>query len=148
MGAAIMPLVAGLSFGSSVFEGIGAYAQSRNEAENYKANAKMAEADAKNKAAQAKEQYRKLAGAQKAAYGASGVDAGSGSAVDILAGTDADEAMAVMQALYSGRVESTNWKSKAKSAKSAGSADLMGGVLGGAGNLASTGVDQGWWGKK
>ncbi len=146
--SAIMPIMAGLSFGSSVLGGMGSFSQSRNEAANYNANAKMAEADAKNKAAQAREQYQKLAGAQKAGYGASGVDAGSGSAIEMLAGTDADEKMAVMQALYSGSVESANWKGKAKSAKSAGNAALMGGVLGGAGNLASTGVDQGWWGKK
>jgi hypothetical protein len=121
----------GLSAGAGVLGGIAARQDSKNIADAYATNSKIAEQHARNQAAQEQEKYRRLAASQKALYGASGMDVNTGSPMDVLADTDAEGMVSAMQILYGGALESANWRQRAKSARAAGSNSRLSGILGG-----------------
>lgn len=124
----------GLMIGSPILGGITAYEQSKAMAAVYKQNAAIAAQQARNEAAQEKDRYRRLAAAQRASYGASGLDVNTGSPLDVLADTDAEGAVSVMQLLYGGQLDAANWRTRANQALSSGRYSLSGGLLGGTGS--------------
>lgn len=145
--AVMSALGSGLAIASPILGGLSAYEESRASAEAYKQNAAIAQQQAKNQAAQEKDKYRRLASAQRAAYGASGVEVNSGSPLDVLVDTDAEGAMSVMQLLYGGELEAANWRTRANAAKASGRNSLTSGLLGGTSSavrLAPSLIK--WWG--
>ena len=131
LGAYMAPAALGLSVGTQLLGSIGAYGDAQNQAAGYEANAKIAEAQAKNQAAQERDKYRRLAASQRASFGASGIDVNEGSPIDVLADTDAEGAVSAMQLLYGGQFEAANWRNRAVQARSSAKGSLFGGILGG-----------------
>ncbi|HEU6436138.1 MAG TPA: hypothetical protein VE028_01645 [Nitratidesulfovibrio sp.] len=136
----------GVTAAGSVLGGLSAWQDGQDQSKYYEANADYAMGDARNRAAATREQYRRLAGSQRAAFGASGVDVNEGSALDVLAGTDAEAELSAMQILYGGQMEAANWKAKSAMAKSAGKQQLFGGLLKGIGSAALLGSQMGLFG--
>ncbi|WP_035066650.1 hypothetical protein [Nitratidesulfovibrio termitidis] len=120
----------GVSAASSILGGLASSQTSDAEARAYQANAEYAMGAARNQAAASREQYRRLASSQRAAFGASGVDVNEGSALDVLALTDAEAELSAMELLYGGEMEAWSWKQKAATAKNQGGAGMLGGLLG------------------
>ncbi len=133
----------GVTAAGSVLGGMTAWQDSQDQAKYYEANADYAMGDARNRAAATREQYRRLVGSQRAAFGASGVDVNEGSALDVLAGTDAEAELSAMQILYGGQMEAANWKARAATVKSSGSQQLFSGLLKGVGSAALLGSQMG-----
>jgi hypothetical protein len=108
----------------------------------YKQQGAAALAVAKNQAAQEKDKYRRLAASQRANLGASGIDVNQGSALDVLADTDAEGAVSAMQLLYSGELE--NWNARQRAAmiraqsESRANSALLGGIMSGLTGMAET----------
>lgn len=127
------PVGLGIMAGSQILGGLAAYGEGSSQAAALNANAKVAEQQAKNAAAQEREKYRRLASSQRAAYGASGLDVNYGSPLDVLADTYAEGEVSAMNLLYSGKLEAWNARQKAAAAKSGGRSGLLGGILGGVG---------------
>lgn len=136
---AAAPYLLGISAGAQVLGGIAGASQAdaagRAQADAYNQQAEAALALAKNKAAQEKDKYRRLAASQRANLGASGVDVNQGSPLDVLADTEAEGAISAMQLLYSGELEAWNSRQKAyyakTEAKNRSSSALWGGLFGG-----------------
>ena len=109
-------------------------------ADIYKQQGVVAQAQAKNQAAQELDKYKRIAGAQRAAYGASGVDVNVGSPLDVLADTDAEGKMSAMQILYSGELQEWNSRQGARmallNAQGQATGSLLGGLVGGLGALS------------
>ena len=137
--AAAAPYLLGASAGLQVLGGITGASEARSagqaQARAYEQQAQTALAQAKNKAAQERDKYNRLAASQRAQFGASGVDVNVGSPLDVLADTDAEGAVSAMQLLYSGELEAWNARQKAalakSEAKSRASSSLWGGIMGG-----------------
>ena len=121
----------GLMIGTPILSGLAAYEESRTAAAMYRQNAAIARQQAENQAAQERDKYRRLAASQRASYGASGVDVNEGSPLQVLADTDAEGAVSVMQLLYGGRLEAANWRTRANAARKSGGIGLTMGLLGG-----------------
>jgi hypothetical protein len=105
-----------------------AWAQQRtanDEARILSANADIARATAKNKAAQERDKYARIAGAQRAQYGASGVDVNVGSPLNVVADTDAEGEVSAMQLLYGGELEGWGYDRQAKIKRHEGRSMLM-----------------------
>lgn len=126
-----------ISSGSQILGGASASEEGKAVSDAYKANADIAIRQSQNFAAQEKDKFRKLASAQRAAYGASGLDVNAGSPLDVLADTDAESAVSVMQLLYGGQLEAANWRLRADVARSQGQSGLASGILGGTTNIIS-----------
>ena len=137
--AAASPYIMAASAGLSVLSGISqasqAEAAGKAQADAFNQQADAALALAKNKAAQERDKYNRLAASQKANLGASGVDVNQGSPLDVLADTDAEGAVSAMQLLYSGELEAWNARQRAAyakaEAKNKANSALMGGIMGG-----------------
>lgn len=131
LGSVAAPLGLALTAGSQIMSGYAAQQESKVTAETYRANAAIAAKQAENQAAQEKEKYRRFAASQRAAYGASGVDVNMGSPIDVLADTDAEGSVSVMQLLYGGQLEEANWRTRANTTLASGKNSMAGGILGG-----------------
>ncbi|GHV55659.1 hypothetical protein FACS1894206_10070 [Deltaproteobacteria bacterium] len=131
--ATLMGIGLAVSAGSQILGGLASYGESKSAAKGHEQAADVARKQAANAAAQERDKYGRLAAAQRAKYGASGIDVNQGSALDILADTDSEGAVSAMQLLYGGELEAWNQKNKARAAKASGRGALIGGILGGAG---------------
>jgi hypothetical protein len=139
MMTAAAPYLLGASAGMQVLGGIAgageARAAGRAQAAGYNQQADAALAQAKNRAAQERDRYNRIAASQRANLGAAGIDVNQGSALDLLADTDAEGAVSAMQLLYSGELDAWNARSKASfaqaEARSKSRSSLLGGVMGG-----------------
>lgn len=108
-----VPAVAALTAGGSILSG---YETSREL--NREASDTMNLATA-NAAAKRREVEQSL-GQTTAAYGASGVDLSSGSALDALAQSAGQGELDAQNILYEGKVRASNLRTQAKSAKASG----------------------------
>jgi len=137
--SAAAPYLLGIGAGAQVLGGVlgagQAEAAGRAQADAYNQQADAALAQAKNRAAQERDKYNRLAASQRANLGASGADVNVGSPIDVLADTDAEGHVSAMQLLYSGELEAWNARQKAAfakaEAKNRASSSLWGGILGG-----------------
>ncbi|WP_395017727.1 hypothetical protein [Dongia sp.] len=121
----------------SIVSGASQNAQARGQAAYSKANAGLAEQQAQTQAQAIREKARRLAGQNRAAIGASGVDL-AGSYLDALADSDINAELDAQTALWNGKVEAANHLAQAKASKKAGSSALVGGLFG-AGTSAISG---------
>jgi hypothetical protein len=124
--------MAGMQIAQMIAQGAGnimsAWAQSetaKDEAKILSANADIARATARNKAAQEREKYARIAGSQRAQYGASGVDVNTGSPLGVIADTDAEGEVSAMQLLYGGELEGWGYDRQAKIKRHEGKSMLM-----------------------
>ena len=123
----------------SLLGGLASGAEANRQVEAYNQAGDAAMKQARNAAAAERDRFRVLAGSQKAAYGASGVDVNAGSPLDVLADTDATGEVSAMQLLYSGELEKWNNKIQAKSVRRKGDLALLGGILSMATGFAQAG---------
>ena len=99
-----------------IMAGIGGTAMSmKSQHDMADAQAEYSEKVGAFNAAATKDQYRKLMGQQKAAYGASGVQLDDGGTPsDVLAETMVDMEMDAMQVYYGGKAKGTAYKNQAR----------------------------------
>lgn len=117
----LTPLLGPSMIGAAgLLSGIGSYQDARNQADVYAAYERNARQQAKNEADREREKYRKLSSSRRAAMGASGLDVNSGSALDVLADTEAEGEVSAMRLLYGGELEASNWRRRAADAKKSG----------------------------
>jgi hypothetical protein len=128
---------AALSAVGSIASGLSQQSEARRQAAYLNANADLAERQGQSEAQIIREKARRLAGQNRAAVGASGVDI-AGSFLDALADSDIDAELDAQTALWNGKLEATNYRAQARSAKASGRSALLGGVFG-AGTSAISG---------
>ena len=129
--------VAAVQAVGSVVSGISQHAQAQSEANVARANADLAEQQGASEAQAIREKARRLAGENRAAAGASGVDI-SGSFLDALSDSDINAELDAQTALWNSKTEATNGRGQAKASSAAGSSALVGGFFG-AGSAAISG---------
>jgi hypothetical protein len=122
----------------SMVSGISQRSQARSQAAYAKANAGLAEQQAESQAQVIREKARRIAGQNRAAIGASGVDL-AGSFLDALADSDINSELDAQTALWNGKLEARNYRAQAKASKAAGGSALVGGFFG-AGTSAISGA--------
>lgn len=139
---------AGLAIGAGLLEGALAYRQGEDRAGAYEAHADNARRQAKNRAAQEREKYRRLASSHRAALGASGVDVNVGSPLDALAATEAEGEVAALRRLHEGELEASGLRQRAASSRRSGKSALAGALAGGTatGLLAAGYKRPAYWG--
>jgi hypothetical protein len=120
---------AGIGAVGSIISGIGQYATSQAQAGADRQNARLAEAQGESEAGLIRERARRARGANVAAIGASGVDL-SGSFLDALADSDINAELDAQTALWNRKVEASNYRTRARQARNAGVAGLVGGIMG------------------
>ncbi|GAB2176722.1 hypothetical protein [Dongia sp. agr-C8] len=121
----------------SIVSGVSQNAQAKSQAGYSRTNARLAEQQAETQAQAIREKARRLAGQNRAAIGASGVDL-AGSYLDALADSDINAELDAQTALWNGKVEAANYRAQAKASKKAGASALVGGFFG-AGTSAISG---------
>ena len=121
----------------SIASGISQQNEARRQAAYANANADLAEAQGASEAQAIREKARRLAGQNRAAIGASGVDI-SGSFLDALSDSDINAELDAQTALWNRKIEATNGRGQAKASSAAGSSALVGGFFG-AGSAAISG---------
>jgi hypothetical protein len=128
-GAIIAAAAAATGALGSLLGGLASSAEADRQVEAYSQAGEVAEKQARNAAAAERDKYRRLAGSQKAAYGATGVDVNAGSPLSVLADTDAEGEVSAMQLLYSGELEKWNNRIQAQAVRRKGDQALLGGIL-------------------
>lgn len=106
--------------------GLSAYQQSRQSAAFASANARNAMQEAENKAWQSRDAAKRQAAAQRASFGASGIDVNVGSPLNALADIDAEGELGAMDAIYQGKMNKMGWDIKKNQAKQGGRNALFG----------------------
>ena len=128
---------AALSAVGSIASGIAQSSEARRQAAYADANADLAKQQGRSEAQVIREKARRLAGQNRAAIGASGVDI-SGSFLDALADSDIDAELDAQTALWNSKLEARNYRAQAKSVRAQGRSALIGGIFG-AGTSAISG---------
>jgi len=131
---------AGFAGAGGLLGALGAEQSGKSQAKAYREQAGVIQAEAANRAAQEKRKYRDIASAQRAAYGASGVDVNAGSAVDVVADTDAEGLASAMQIFYSGEMDAYNARRAAAMAEANARFGVLGSLLGGGASAFNYGV--------
>ncbi len=121
----------------SIVSGVSQNAQARSQAATSKANADLSEQQSGTQALAIREKARRLAGQNRAAIGASGVDL-AGSYLDALADSDINAELDAQTAIWNGKVEAANHRAQAKASRKAGTSAFVGGFFG-AGTSAISG---------
>lgn len=118
----------------------------RYNAEIQRQNAREAEKKAAHDALNQESQNRRITGAQRAAYGASGITM-AGTPLDLMSDTVTQGELDRLSILHGGSVEAANYRAQArlsimrgKAAASAGKIRAAGTLLGGAGKMYGQGL--------
>lgn len=106
--------------------GLSAYQQSRQSAAFASANARNAMQEAENKAWQSRDAAKRQAAAQRASFGASGLDVNVGSPLNVLADIDAEGEMGARNAIYQGKMDKMGWDMQKNQARQKGRNALFG----------------------
>lgn len=121
---------------SSVFSAVGAIQQGQSQAAFSDYNAQVAERDAEAarqagefEADKHQKEVRRMLSAQAAAFGASGVDGGTGSPLLVMAETAAEGKLDELAIRYSASVQEARLRSQAAGDRLAGRAARRGGFL-------------------
>lgn len=117
----------------SALGALNAFGQYGNDAAYMKAGRQNALREAKNNAFLAREAAARKGSAQKAVYGASGVDVNAGSALAQLARTEADGEVNALLALHEGEAEAAEWRLRGRKARQGlvtGNLNMGAGLLG------------------
>jgi hypothetical protein len=121
-------IAAGVEAVGSLVSGVAQSAKAHQAASVDRANAQIAENQADSEAAAIRERARRLAGQNRAAAGASGVDI-TGSFADALDDSAINAELDAMTSEYEGKMQSRNYRSQAAAEDSAASGALVGGAF-------------------
>lgn len=120
---------AALAAVGSVASGVSQQSEAKRQAGYLDANAGLAEQQVASQAQVIREKARRLAGQNRAAIGASGVDI-AGSFLDALSDSSIDAELDAQTALWNGKLEATNYRAQAKAARAGGRSALVNGIFG------------------
>jgi hypothetical protein len=113
----------------SLIQGASQASQAKRAGKVADANAEMAESQGAAEASLIREKARRLAGSNRAAIGASGVDI-SGSFFDALQDSDIASEMDAQTTAYNSKVQANNFRAQGKADRASGSSAMVGGVVG------------------
>jgi hypothetical protein len=113
------------------------YGQAKNQAAYAKTNARLAEQQGESEAALIREKARRISGENRAALAATGVDI-SGSFLDALADSDIDAELDAQTAIWSRKLDETNYRNLAKTTLSKGQQELKSSVIGAGAKMLSS----------
>jgi hypothetical protein len=107
-----------------------------------KGDAKRLEAIGREEANDRRRATRRLIGRQKVAYAGSGIEIGTGTPLDVLADTVAEEELAALRVEQARREQARSLRYQGRAAKRSADASAFGTILGGVGQAGLLAYDQ------